>query len=49
MIQDQTLCNSKNNDQIWYKNQVSRNEIEKTNQLNKWFKTKYFAIKRMRI
>jgi len=38
--------NKKNENQIWYKNQISRNEIEK--KFNKTFKTKYIVIKRMR-
>ena len=29
MIQDQIHCNYKNEDQIWYKIKVSRDEIEK--------------------
>jgi hypothetical protein len=29
MIHDQIHCNLKNEDQIWYKNKVSRDEIEK--------------------
>jgi hypothetical protein len=31
MIQDQIHCNLKNENQIWYKNKVLRDEIEKQN------------------